>query len=117
MSLCSVTSPDEQLAHLDRLAPLLEKQHPEFVASYWDKRKITHFAASRSLSEQEKAVELAAILVKRDATLAKVRQLRASLAVSKAGEVSGSTNRNGTPIPAREDPGQLAVDAANGLVA
>ncbi len=58
-----------------------------------------------------------------NATLAKARHLRASLAASKAGEVNGNgngsslTNRNGTPIPAREDPGQVAVDSANGLVA
>lgn len=50
-----IAKADEQLAHMDRLAPLLEKQHPEFVATYRDKRKTIHFAASRSLSEQEKA--------------------------------------------------------------
>jgi hypothetical protein len=135
-----IAKADEQLAHLDRLAPLLEKHHPEFVATFRDKRKTIHFAASRSLSEQEKAnaevraakeelldaekaVELAQILVKRDATLAKARQLRASLAASKAGEVSGSDNgsnlpnRKATPIPAHEDPEQLAKESASGLVA
>jgi hypothetical protein len=112
----------------------LDKHHPELVATYWDKRKIIHFAASRSLSEQEKAnaevraakeelldaekaVELAQILVKRDATLANARQLRASLADSKASEVNGSTNRKAAPIPAREVPGQLATESTNGLVA
>ena len=129
--------------HMDRLAPLLAKHHPEFVAAYWDKRKTIHFAASRSLSEQEKAnaevraakeelldaekaVELAAILVKRDATLAKARQLRALAAPTTSTEVGESTsssssgntrNREATPVPAREDPEQPTKHPANGLVA
>lgn len=53
--------------------------------------------------------ELAQILVKRDPTLAKARELRASLAASKASEVSSY----GSSISTRE----ASRAPANGLVA
>ena len=91
-----IAKSDEQLGHMDRLAPLLEASYPDFVAAYRDCRKVVHFAATRSLSEEEKAnaevraakeelldakraSELTVILAKRDATRAQARQIRAAL--------------------------------------
>jgi len=50
-----IAKSDEQLGHMDRLALLLEASYPDFVAAYRDCRKVVHFAATRSLSEEEKA--------------------------------------------------------------
>jgi len=109
---------DEELGHMDRLAPLLEAHHPDFVATYRDCRKIVHFAATRSLSETEKAnaefraakedlldakkeAELSVILAKRDAIRAEARQVRAAFA----------SPTNPSPAPAQSE-SQIPGNAA-----
>ena len=108
------------LTQLDRFTEILKEQYPEFVASYRLSRKTHHTAATRSLSESEKAnaaareaknalaqakkdAQIAAIHARAEATRAKAQAILVEIGESviegKEGPRRALAPENRTPSP------------------